>query len=76
MEKIDLYQSTILLGILEFLDFLGVRGYFYLRNSRFILGILDFRNSKILEFLAKISTFILGILEFPRFQLTLIFIVL
>ena len=33
-------------------------------------------DSKFLEFLAKISTFILGILEFPRFQLTLIFILL
>lgn len=42
MEKIDLYQSTILLGILEFLDFLGVRGYFYLRNSRFLVRILEF----------------------------------
>ena len=36
MEKIDLYQSTILLGILEFLDFFGVRG------GVFTLGILDF----------------------------------
>ena len=59
MEKIDLYQSTILLGILEFLDFFGVRGYFYLRNSKFLVRILDF---------GKNFRFCLGILEFlPKY---------